>query len=137
MDISILRTILPGDLALVATQVGVLFALMAVGAVCRRTRLLDDAAVRGIVNVLVLVVTPALIVHCFQRDFDPSKLAALGTAFGIAEGLQQHKVLLNGKEYKIRITDFVFLVELDDLKGRDILTGIAPVKSLIHLEGTD
>ena len=84
MDISILRTILPGDLALVATQVGVLFALMAVGAVCRRTRLLDDAAVRGIVNVLVLVVTPALIVHCFQRDFDPSKLAALGTAFGIA-----------------------------------------------------
>ena len=71
-------------LLLVATQVGVLFALMAVGALCRRLKLVDDAAVKGLVNVLVLVVTPALIVHAFQRDFDPSKLAALGTAFGIA-----------------------------------------------------
>lgn len=73
----------------------------------------------------------------FNVTFFDDVLATGGTAFGIAEGLQQHKVLLNGKEYKIRITDFVFLVELDDLKGRDILTGIAPVKSLIHLEGTD
>ena len=73
----------------------------------------------------------------FNVTFFDDVLATGGTAFGIAEGLQQHKVLLNGKEYKLRITDFVFLVELDDLKGRDILTGIAPVKSLIHLEGTD
>ena len=84
MDISFLRTILPADLVLVATQVGVLFALMAVGALCRRLKLLDEAAVKGMVNILVLVVTPALVVHCFQRDFDPSKLASLGTAFGIA-----------------------------------------------------
>ena len=49
------------------------------------------------------------------------------------EGLQQHTVTLNGKEYKIRVTDFVFLVELDFLHGRDLLSQIAPVKSLIHL----
>ena len=79
-------------LLLVATQVGVLFALMAVGALCRRLKLVDDAAVKGLVNVLVLVVTPALIVHAFQRDFDPSKLAALGTAFGIA--FAAHLVLI-------------------------------------------
>ena len=72
------------NLLLVATQVGILFALMAVGAVCRRLKLIDDAAVKGMVNVLVLVVTPALIIHCFQRPFDSSKLAALGIAFGIA-----------------------------------------------------
>ena len=79
-------------LLLVATQVGILFALMAVGALCRRLKLLDEAAVKGLVNVLVLVVTPALIVHSFQRDFDPSKLAALGTAFGIA--FAAHLVLI-------------------------------------------
>ena len=73
----------------------------------------------------------------FNVTFLDDVLATGGTALGIAEGLQQHRVLLNGKEYGIRITDFVFLVELDDLKGRDLLTPIAPVKSLIHLEGLD
>ena len=57
----------------VATQVGVLFSLMAVGAICRKFRLLDEASVKGVVNVLVLVVTPCLIVDCFQRPFDPAR----------------------------------------------------------------
>ena len=41
------------NLIIVATQVGVLFALMAVGFACRKLKLLDDAAVKGLVNVLV------------------------------------------------------------------------------------
>ena len=65
----------------VATQVGVLFSLMAVGALCRKFRLLDEASVKGVVNVLVLVVTPCLIVDCFQRPFDPSSLRSMGMAF--------------------------------------------------------
>ena len=68
----------------VATQVGVLFALMSVGVVCRKTRLLDDVAVKGIVNVLILIVTPSLIVDVFQRPFDRSQLASLALAFLIA-----------------------------------------------------
>lgn len=72
------------NLLLVATQVGILFALMAVGAVCRRLKLIDDAAIKGMVNLLVLVVTPALIIHCFQRPFEADKLTSLGIAFGIA-----------------------------------------------------
>ena len=51
--------------------------------------------------------------------------------------LNKTTVQIDGKTYKIRITDFVFLVELDDLKGRDVLEPIAPVKSLIRLAGTD
>ena len=69
---------------LVAEQVGVLFALMGVGAVCRRTRLVDEAAARGLVNVLILVVTPCLIVDVFQRPFDRGMLAGLGVAFLVA-----------------------------------------------------
>ena len=36
------------NLATVAAQVGVLFALMAVGAVCRRVRLVDEASVTSV-----------------------------------------------------------------------------------------
>ena len=69
------------NLSIVATQVGVLFALMAVGFACRRLKLLDDAAVKGLVNVLVLIVTPCLVIDCFQRPFTPAQLATLGRAF--------------------------------------------------------
>lgn len=71
------------NLVTVAAQVGVLFALMGVGALCRRLKLLDEAAVKGIVNVLLLVVTPCLIVDAFQRPFDPSMLRSFGCAFAI------------------------------------------------------
>ena len=72
------------NLATVAAQVGVLFALMAVGAVCRRVRLVDETAVKGIVNVLLLVVTPSLIIDSFQRPFDSSMMHGFFWAFAIA-----------------------------------------------------
>ena len=72
------------NLATVAVQVGVLFALMAVGAVCRRVRLVDERAVKGIVNVLLLVVTPSLIVDSFQHPFDSSMMHGFFWAFAIA-----------------------------------------------------
>ncbi len=72
------------NLATVATQVAVLFALMGVGALCRRTRLVDEAAVKGMVNFLIIVVTPSLIVTVFQRPFDPSMLRGFLWAFLVA-----------------------------------------------------
>lgn len=60
-------------------------------------------------------------------------LATGGTAKGLALGLNAQKVVIGGKEYKVRVKDFVFLVEIDDLPGRQRLEGIAPVKSLIHV----
>lgn len=72
------------NLATVAVQVGVLFALMAVGAVCRRVRLVDESSVKGIVNVLLLVVTPSLIIDSFQRPFDSSMMRGFFWAFAIA-----------------------------------------------------
>ena len=72
------------NLATVAAQVGVLFALMAVGAVCRRVRLVDETSVKGIVNVLLLVVTPSLIIDSFQRPFDSSMMHGFFWAFAIA-----------------------------------------------------
>ena len=77
---------------LVARQVAVLFALIGVGAACRRTKLLNVESVRGIVNVLLLLVTPSLIVECFQRPLDRGMLGQLGLAFVIAASL--HALLI-------------------------------------------
>ncbi len=69
---------------LVSQQVFILFALMAVGFVCNRRRVIDEDAVKGMVNVLVLAVTPCLIVHVFQRPFEARFLSGLGWAFAAA-----------------------------------------------------
>jgi len=80
------------NLFTVASQVAVLFALMAVGAACRRTRLVDDSAVKGIVNLLIIVVTPCLIVDVFQRPFEPSMLRSFALGFLIS--VAAHAVLI-------------------------------------------
>lgn len=63
---------------LTAQQVVVLFALMAVGFFCRRRGLFSDSFIKGAVNLLLLVVTPCLIVHVFQRPFSRDLLTNLG-----------------------------------------------------------
>ena len=69
------------SILLVSRQVGVLFALMAVGFLCNKRRLLDETAVKGMTELLVLVVTPCIIVHSFlQQTFAPSLLGDLGWA---------------------------------------------------------
>jgi len=69
---------------LVAKQVAILFVLIGAGMVCRKVKLVDEFAIRGLVNVLILVVTPAIVIECFQRPFDPAMLRQLGLAFALA-----------------------------------------------------
>ena len=49
------------------------------------------------------------------------------------ESLNSKKIVIDGKEYGVKVTDFVFLVEIDDLPGRKVIEDLAPVKSLIHV----
>ena len=69
---------------LTAQQVGVLFTLMAVGYIFRRRGLISDAFVKGCVNLLLLMVTPCLIVHVFQRPFSQAMFENLGWALAMA-----------------------------------------------------
>ncbi len=66
---------------LVFRQVLVLFALMGVGAAARKLKWIDGAAVKGIVNILVIVVTPCLVIGAFQRPFEAQMMKHLGLAF--------------------------------------------------------
>lgn len=60
-------------------------------------------------------------------------LATGGTVKGIVDALQQETI--EGK--RIRIKEFIFLVELPVLGGRSILESTAPVHSLLSLEGVE
>ncbi len=70
----------------------------------------------------------------FEITFFDDILATGGTAKGLAEEFERRTVVIDDKEYGIKITDFVFLVEITDLPGRELLETIAPVKSLIKVE---
>ena len=72
------------NLVTVARQVAILFVLMGFGVAMRKAKFFRDNAIDGIVNVLILVVTPCLIIDVFQRPFDPSMLKGLGCAFALA-----------------------------------------------------
>lgn len=84
------------NVLIVAQQVGILFALIGVGALCRWAKLIGPFSVRGLVNVLVLLVTPCLIVDVFQRPFEGKLLAQLALAFVVALALH---VILIGLSY--------------------------------------
>lgn len=60
-------------------------------------------------------------------------LATGGTAEGVAESLQSLVVERGGKQYPVRIKEFVFIVELEELGGAARLEKIAPVKSIVKL----
>jgi len=74
--------------------VAILFVLIGAGALCRRAKLVDEFSIRGIVNVLLLLVTPAIVIDCFQRPFDPAMLRQLGLAFLIAAVMHVALVLV-------------------------------------------
>lgn len=62
-------------------------------------------------------------------------LATGGTAVGIAEALNRETVTLNGRQYKVKVKEFLFLVEFPDLYDHDRINAIAPVHSLAQVEG--
>ncbi|MGN0833852.1 MAG: AEC family transporter [Kiritimatiellia bacterium] len=67
----------------VAQQVAILFVLIGAGAMMRRAKFFEGGAIEGLIDMLVMVVTPCLIVDVFQRPFDPAKLKGIGIAFAV------------------------------------------------------
>ena len=60
-------------------------------------------------------------------------LATGGTAEGVARSLEQITVYREGKPYKVRIKEFVFLVGIPEIHGRERLEKIAPVTVLMEI----
>lgn len=62
-------------------------------------------------------------------------LATGGTAVGIANALNSEKIHIDGKEYSVKVKEFIFLVEFPDLYDHALIESIAPVKSFLRIEG--
>ena len=60
-------------------------------------------------------------------------LATGGTAEGVARSLEQLTIYKEGKPYKVRIKEFVFLVGIPEIGGRERLEKIAPVTVLMNI----
>jgi len=69
----------------------------------------------------------------FEISFMDDILATGGTSLGLARAINNSKVVKDGKEYKVKIKEFIFLIEIDFLEGAKLLEDIAPVKSIIHV----
>jgi predicted permease len=66
-----------------ATQVAIMFGLMAVGWVAYRAKWLGTEALRGLTNLLLFLVAPAVTIQAFQRPFDAARLRTVGVVFVI------------------------------------------------------
>jgi adenine/guanine phosphoribosyltransferase-like PRPP-binding protein len=62
-------------------------------------------------------------------------LATGGTACGIAEQLNREVVTVGDKLYKVKVKEFLFLVEFPNLYDHDRINAIAPVHSFIQIDG--
>lgn len=71
----------------------------------------------------------------FYLTFFDDILATGGTACGIAEALNKEIICLNGREYKVKVKEFLFIVEFPDLYDHDRLNAIAPVHSFVKING--
>ena len=52
-------------------QVTIVFILIAVGFILRKTNIVNEVGVKQMANVLLLFVTPSLLITAYQREFKP------------------------------------------------------------------
>ena len=72
------------DFLTVATNVLTLFLLMGVGAVCAKTKLLSDGAVKALADLVLYIATPCVIIKSCIRAFDPAMLWGFLTVAAVA-----------------------------------------------------
>ena len=60
-------------------------------------------------------------------------LATGGTAEGLARSLENESIAVDGKVYKVKVKEFVFIVEIEELGGAKRLESIAPVRSITKI----
>jgi len=90
------------SLLTVAVQVWILFALIGVGSLTRRLKLLSEAGASSFANVLVLIVTPCLTIEAFQRPFETALLHELAIAFAFTIGLHLVLIAIAGVSFRAR-----------------------------------
>ena len=63
----------------VGQQVLILFILICVGFICSKTGLLKGEGIPSMNNLLLYIITPAVIIDAFNREYNPAMLVSLAT----------------------------------------------------------
>ncbi|MBQ7089185.1 MAG: AEC family transporter [Clostridia bacterium] len=72
------------DFLTVASQVLTLFLLIGVGAVCAKTQLLSERAVKALADLVLYIATPCVIIKSCIREFDSAMLWGFLTVIAVA-----------------------------------------------------
>ncbi len=80
------------DFLTVAQNVLTLFILIGLGALCAKVKLLNEAAVKGMANLVLYIATPCIIIKSCIREFDPTMLR--GFLIVVAVAAVNHLVLI-------------------------------------------
>lgn len=67
---------------LVASQILILFILIALGFILAKTKVLNEIGIKNITDFVLLLVTPCVIIKSFVREFDPKTLTNLLISLG-------------------------------------------------------
>ncbi len=78
----------------VGEQVLVLFILIGVGYLCGKVKFLDNHTAKHITDIVLYVVTPCVIIHAYQIEFDPSVLKNLGITALAAIGVHLLSIVI-------------------------------------------
>nr|WP_300151383.1 AEC family transporter [Propionicimonas sp.] len=71
------------SLGVPAEQVTIMFVLIALGWVAYRVRWIGPESVKGMTNLLLFLVAPAVTIQAFQRPFDADRLRTIGIVFAV------------------------------------------------------
>ena len=79
---------------IVGEQVLILFVMIGIGYICGKKQILSKEAIAGITDLVLFIVTPSVIIHTFQREFDAALLEGLLFALIAAVGIHLLNILL-------------------------------------------
>lgn len=71
----------------------------------------------------------------FNVTFFDDVLATGGTAMAIAEALNRERITIDGHTYRVKVQEFIFLLEFPDLYDHDRMAALAPVHSFFKIAG--
>lgn len=78
----------------VSEQVLILFVIIAIGFICGKTKLINEAGSKVMADVVLYFVTPCVIINAFQREFDVTMLIKLIVSAVCSVGILSASVII-------------------------------------------
>lgn len=127
------------DLALiVAGQVLIMFLLMALGFFLYKKKIIDDHTTSQITDVLILVITPALIINSYIMPFDKNMAVGLSISLGLALVSHLLPVLLSKLIYlrdtspRARVERFAIIYSNGGFMAIPLIAAVLPENGVFY-----